>query len=35
MFTNVEVRKTKTGGLEKLKMLFRFVEERNLNIYKS
>ena len=35
IFINVKIRKTKIWGLEELKMLFRFVEERILNIYKS
>ena len=35
MFTSVKIRKTKIRGLEELEMLFRVVEERILNIYKS
>ena len=35
IFTNVKIRKTKIWGFEELKMLFRFVEERILCIYKS
>ena len=35
IFTNVKVRKTKIWGFEELKILFRFVEERYLCIYKS
>ena len=35
IFTKVNIRKTKKWGFEELKMLFRFVEERILCIYKS
>ena len=35
IFTEVKIRKTKTWGFKELKMLFRFVEERILCIYKS
>ena len=35
IFTNVKIRKTKIWGFEELKMLFRFVKERILCIYKS
>ena len=35
IITNVKIRRTKFWELEKLKMLFRFVEETILNIYKS
>ena len=35
IFTKVKIRKTKIRGFEELKMLFRFVKERILCIYKS
>ena len=35
IFTNVKIRKTKIWGLEELKMFFRDVEERIVNIYKN
>ena len=35
MFTNAKIRKTKIWGLKELKMLFRVVDERTLNIHKS
>ena len=33
IFTNVKIRKTKICGLEEVRMLSRFVEDRILNIY--
>ena len=35
MFTNIKIKKTTIWGIEELKMLFRDVEERILNIYKN
>ena len=35
MSLNVKISKTKILGLEELKMLFRVVEKRILNIYKN
>ena len=35
IFTNVKIRKTNIWGLEELKMFFRDVEERIVNIYKN
>ena len=35
MFINIKIVKIKISGLQELKMLFRVVEERTLNIYKS
>ena len=35
MFINIKIVKIKISGLQELKMLFRVVEERILNIYKK